>query len=418
MNKKLLAVAVAAALAAPVAAFAQSTVTISGYIKLGLDNISYSGSPSTAAATRLNTNQVRMSDGSSQIILGMREDLGNGLAGVAQWDIRGDVSAGGAMATSGNSFVGLDSTTMGRLTMGRFDLHYAKAPAQVTNKAGALQGAATSLFDFIQGIPIANATRTPNVVRYDTVNFSGFSAVIAYSTNPLGNTAVDTQAAGYTNSSGTEADTLITTAAKVSAAGANRKGQGWNINPKYSNGPINVEYSYWNARPDAPVGSGLALSTAAGGQSLDQRGDALAGSYQFGGLNVGLAWNRSRLSLAVPSTTVSGGTKLAERTTWSLPVTYAWGPHTIAAHYTRAGSMSSNVAGVTTTDSGANMFAAAYVYDLSKRTSVALTYARINNQTNASYNLFTSNALGSTGDSIVANGESPRLLSAGIKHAF
>ena len=39
MNKKLMAVAVASALAAPGLALAQSSVTISGYVKVGLDNV-------------------------------------------------------------------------------------------------------------------------------------------------------------------------------------------------------------------------------------------------------------------------------------------------------------------------------------------------------------------------------------------
>src|SRR3990172_3627598 len=44
MNKKLLAVAVAGALAAPVAAFAQSSVTIYGRANLGLDSWKATGS--------------------------------------------------------------------------------------------------------------------------------------------------------------------------------------------------------------------------------------------------------------------------------------------------------------------------------------------------------------------------------------
>src|SRR5450759_293141 len=107
MNKKLLAVAVAGALAAPGVALAQaSSVTISGMFKVGVDNIHYSGATSTGntlttvaapgvpVGTLLtpgrigNTRENRVSDNSSRIIFGIREDLGNGLAAVAQLDMR------------------------------------------------------------------------------------------------------------------------------------------------------------------------------------------------------------------------------------------------------------------------------------------------------------------------------------------
>ena len=85
MNKKLLAVAVAGALAAPGVALAQaSSVTISGFFKVGWENLNYSN----AVATRLNTSQYRVVDNSSRIIFTSVEDLGNGLSAVGQLDVR------------------------------------------------------------------------------------------------------------------------------------------------------------------------------------------------------------------------------------------------------------------------------------------------------------------------------------------
>src|SRR5450759_2245868 len=100
MNKKLLAVAVAGALAAPGVALAQaSSVTISGMFKVGVDNINYSGATSNGntpagliangSPGRIgNRSENRVSDNSSRIIFGVREDLGNGLAAIAQLDMR------------------------------------------------------------------------------------------------------------------------------------------------------------------------------------------------------------------------------------------------------------------------------------------------------------------------------------------
>lgn len=388
MNKKLLAVAVAGALAAPGVAFAQaSSVTISGFFKVGWEYIKYNDSP----ATRLNTNQSRVVDNSSRIIFNSVEDLGNGLAAVGQLDVRfaPDQATGPVGSNpigSGNTWVGLKSSSWGMLTAGRWDLHYGKGPSEMTRGAAALQASDVSLFDYMQvggaNLAVANATRTQNVVRYDTPVWGGFSGTLAWSANP-------------SNAVGGEAD--MTNPAP--AGGSSRKGDAWNINPRYSNGPFEIEYSYWRSKPDAPVAA-----------TLDQRGDSLNGKFKFGGFKVGLGWNRSKMEGSIT------GNKAAQRTTWAVAGQYNWGPNAIYAHYDRASDISSDT-GLATSDTGARMFAVAYEYSLSKRTSLAATYAKIRNDPNASYQLFTSAALGST-DTIPALGEDPSILQMTILHKF
>ena len=63
------------------------------------------------------------------------------------------------------------------------------------------------------------------------------------------------------------------------------------------------------------------------------------------------------------------------------------------------------------------MFALAYVYDLSKRTSVGLSYSKITNDSGATYNHFTSTSLGDAAAAVAA-GEDPRIFAATIRHAF
>jgi predicted porin len=383
MNKKLLAVAVAGALAAPGMAFAQaSTVTISGNFKLGLESLNYSG----ASATRLNSSQIRVVDNSSRIIFNSVEDLGNGLSAFGQLDVRfAPDQASGAPASnpigSGNTFVGVRSKTWGSLALGRFDLHYGKGPSENIRNAGALVSSDVSLFDFIGGTPIANASRTQNVVKYDTPDFNGLSATIAWSANPLATS---------------EADMSPTNAAGVTT----RKGDGWNINPSYSNGPFQVEYSYWRAKPDAVVAA-----------TNDQRGDSLTGKYAIGGFQFGLGWNKSKLENSIT------GIKAAQRTAWELAGQYKWGPNAVYGHYVRAGNVSSNTAGVATDQTSARMLSLTYEYLLSKRTALGATYAKINNDANINYNLFTSSGLGSN-DATALNGESPRMFQLTVNHKF
>jgi predicted porin len=410
MNKKLMAVAVAGALAAPGVAFAQaSSVTISGIFKVGLESLSYSNTPSTV--NRLNKSQVRVVDNSSRIIFGIVEGLGNGMDAVAQLDVRFDPSQASTAPTSnpigsGNSWVGIGSNAWGMLTMGRWDLHYGKQPDDTAAKAGALEATAVSLMDYVQAggggvvpvanIAIANATRTQNVVKYDSPMWAGFAATAAWSANPIAPTNAPAT---------TELDMSL-----AAAGSPSRKGNAWNFNPSYTNGPFQVGYSYWRAKADAPTGVGAV-------PTLDQRGDVVYGYYKFGGFKVGLGWNKSKLELATTVGALGAGTLVAERTAWTLPASYVWGPHNIVGHYTKAGRIKSNVPGATTDSTGARMVSLAYVYDLSKRTSLGLTYSQIRNDANANYNFFTSNSLGST-DAVPGNGEDMRMIQATIRHAF
>lgn len=375
MNKKLLAVAVAGALAAPGVALAQSSVTISGFIKMSLENIRIGN----RVAAGLNNSEGRLVDDSSRIVFNVVEDLGGGLRAIAQvdWRIAPDTGADGASIAGGgpqgNNHVGLQSKQWGRIFFGRQDLHYGLRESYLTVK-GDLKADSISLLAFIQGSPVANATRTPNVVVYDTPSFGGLDVRVAYSFSPGGGSV-------------SEADMLT---------GA-RRGKAWNINPVYTGSNFVIGYSYWNDKPDNP-----------GAATTDTKSHRLAGSYAWGGFRIGAAWDKSKRNLAL------AGTEVNKRTAWSIPLSYAWGPHEIHGHYTKARDDKATVA-----QDGAKMWAVSYQYNMSKRTSLALNYAQIRNDTGATYNLFTSTsaAIGSPDAGVVA-GEDPRMWSLTIRHAF
>jgi predicted porin len=416
MNKKLLAIAVAGALAAPGFAFAQaSSVTISGMFKVGFEGLKYSNED--APVTRLNGTQSRVVDNSSRIIFNSVEDLGGGTSAIAQLDVRFAPDQASTIQTSnpigsGNSWVGLKSNAWGMVRLGRLDLHYGKAPSDLTNRAGALQAATTSLFDFIGGQPIANASRTQNVIKYDSPNWSGFTVGAAWSANPVGNSEQDmlntaplaVQSAIVPGAApGVAAVVPLVAGTTPGGTNTNRDGNGYTINPEYTSGPFQIGYSYWNAKPDAPTAG-----------TNDQIGHSLYGYWKFGGLKVGLGWNRSELENS------NSGVRVAERDAWSIPVAYTMGPHSFYGHYTQAQNVKSDIVVVNNLNvdnTGAKMFAFAYEYALSKRTSLGLTYAQIRNDDNIAYNFFTSAALGST-DAVPTNGTKLQLLQATVFHAF
>lgn len=387
MQKKLLAAAVAGALALPGLAMAQSAVTISGVFKVGIDNYRISD----ASPLRGNTSETRITDNSSRLIFGITEDIGGGLSGIAQLDMRPQLDNAGGTVDGGNDWVGVRSTSWGTVTLGRHDLHYGKQPDEIAAKAGALMAASISLMDFMQvgggttgvaasNAAIARATRTNNVLRYDSPSWSGFAFTAAYSANPGGAEADLGPAAGPANTM--------------------RKGNAWNFNPSYTTSNWQIGWSHWDQKGDA------------GGATANQKSDVLYGYMLFGGFKVGLAMNKSTTD---SDTAAAGTVRAGDRTAWTIPVRWNSGAHNVYFHYTRAGS---NKAGGAPSDTGARMWAAAYVYDLSKRTSVGLTIADLRNDTNAAYNFFTNTgALGSTNSALTA-GEDGRLYALTVRHAF
>lgn len=428
MNKKLLAVAVAGVLAAPAAALAQSSVTISGVFKLSFDNVKLGGFTTAAVAGGRgaggNSSESRISDESSAIRFNVVEDLGGGLQAIGQidWRVTMDV---GADAIGGNNHVGLRSKTWGRLILGRQDIHYFNRESNLT-VAGSLKADSISLLAFAGGggVAIANATRTPNIIHYTTPNWGGFTLIAAYSTNPIG-------------------------AAESDIGSGLRKGRGWHLNPNFQGSNFQVGYSYVSAKADgafaaaAPAtvavagcaaggvitvtGAAVATNTcatsatltftaagaagAAGAPAADQRGDRLYGSYRWGGLHVGLAWDKSKLKSATT------GVETSNRTAWSLPIEYTWGNHGVYGHYTKARDDKA-IANTAAGDQSAKMFAITYGYWMSKRTSLGLTYAKLTNSGGAAYNLFTNSGGLGNAASTPAAGEDPRIISATVRHTF
>lgn len=368
MKKKLLAVAVAGVLAAPVAAMAESAVTISGYFKVGVDNYKVSDTSAGSGHDGLNKSVNRITDNSSRIIFGISEDLGGGLSGIAQLDVRPTMDDGEIGAT-GNNWVGLRSTSWGTVTFGRHDLHYGKQPDDTASR-GALMAAAISLMDYTaDGNAIANATRTPNVIRYDSPKWGGFAFTAAYSTSGTGN------------------DSDLAT--------SERKGNAWTVNPSFTGGNFQVGYSHWKSKNDGA------------GANSDEKSDVVYGYYKIAGFKVGAAVNKSKVENGTT------GAKLADRTNWTIPVSYTVGPHMIAGHFTKAGEDDEQG-----DDTGAKMWAVSYSYDFSKTTSVALTYASLKNDDNAAYNFFTNTgSLGSANSTLTA-GEDGKLMALTLKKSF
>jgi len=369
MQKKLIAAAVAGLIAVP--ALAQTNVTISGNIRAGWESYKITASG--------HDNESRVSDQSSGLRFNVVEDLGGGLKAWAQLDYRGAVDTG-SLGNTGNSGVGFMGN-WGKFTIGRWDVHYNETAALLgANRAGSLQ---TFLHHGLlsqahTGASIANATRTPNVLMWDSPNWNGFTGRLAYSSAWAAGPA---PAPNEGNS--------------TAAAGNPGAGYAWTGAIRYQNGPWAAGYSYWRGDQEA---------RGAGINTVDQRGHRLNLGYTFAmGLKLGFAYDRSSLER-------NNNLGDNRRSAWYLPVSYSWGPHAAYFQYARAGDATN-----TATNTGANAWSVGYDYAFSKRTSAGIFYTKLNNNNGGSYDLF---AIAANGATNTVAGEGVRQLYIGMNHAF
>lgn len=435
MNKKLIAVAVAGMFAAP-AAFAQSTVTISGKLM-----VSYGGYKlnNRAAGGIGRSSEDMVKDESSRIVFLVREDLGGGLAAIGKFDLRPSVPDNGATGNTGESYVGLTSPTWGTIGMGRYDLHYGNHGSFTGTHAGLMTNP-TAVFDvgLAGGLAYANQTRTNNVIRYGSPKWGDmFEVVVAYSSQP----SAASTTPGLSGVVGQPASQVsFNTQNESDIRSTLRKGNAWNMAPRLWGKNWEVGYSYWLQRPDLALNAPSATGTNGGVGTgailgatnvLKMRGDALYGWYQWGGLRAGLAWNKSKADLTnitgaafTPTgqavALAAGATaRITNRSVWGIPISYNWGNHTVYGDFYRARrDTGMTIAGL---DTKANFVGLTYAYDMSKRTTVALSYSKITNGANAGYNLFTAATPGGSGTvnpQGVAAGEDPRFMAVTLQHRY
>jgi predicted porin len=382
MQKKLIAAAIAGLVAVP--ALAQTNVTISGNFRAGWE--SYKLTDCTAGQSC--RSESRVSDQSSGLRFNVVEDLGGGLKAWGQLDYRGAVDLGG-LANSGNSGVGFMGDNWGKFTFGRWDVHYNEITGALqATRAGSLQTlVGHGIISQMNGTMIANGTRTPNLMMWDSPNWNGFTGRVAYSTGFEGNEGSGKAAAGTGNPGG---------------------GRAWTGALRYNNGPWVGGLSYWNANGESRV-TGVAKN--------DQRSTRAWLGYTFGmGLKVGFAWDSTKRDTGLNG----GASATMKRSGWMIPVTYSFGPHAVYGAYSRVGKHSgSAVAAGTGGDYKANQWMIGYDYAFSKRTTAGVFYTRVNNNTLGGYDMFNGAGLAAlSGATHTAANEGSRQIYIGMNHNF
>ena len=357
MKKSLVAIAVLAALSG--IASAQSAVTIYGIADAGIVN---ERGGKNGSVTKL-TNGV-----GSTSRLGFRgtEDLGGGLSAVfvLEAGVKLDTGEGDSALFGRQAYVGFKNNDLGALTLGRQYTPYYLTYAVADPFGAGYAGTAKNLFP-----AVGSNTRTSNTIVYTSPNFSGFSGELAYS---LGE-----------------------------QAGSNSAGRQFGAAFAYANGPLNARIAYNNKNNDTATSPNQGIG----------RNTLLAANYNFGVAKAFLAFgiDKGLKSAELPTTatnpnpygTIIAPTASIDSREMLVGAALPFGASTVLASFIRKDDR-------TFRNQDADQWALGYTYDMSKRTKLYTSIARIKNKNNAGYTVGNNSEVG-TGN---------KAVNLGVRHTF
>lgn len=373
--KKILAIAIASAFAAPAFA-ATANVDVYGSINLSVEHVDNG----VADWNRMVTNN------NSFIGFKGSEDLGAGLKAVWQIEANLELSANGTADGSANTgtdgniygtrntYIGL-AGGFGTVIAGTHDTPYKLSTGPLDNfvgtlgdyngvfgAAGATQGNPSSMFDL----------RTGNTIAYISPNFGGFDVKAAY---VMGLEGPET--------------------------GVNDRSSAYSLSGTYTNGPL-FATAAWEKHNSVGTGVCITGATCLSEGTLDRDAWKVGVGYTIAGFKLGAIYEKIDGDL----------TTAIAHTSWGLNASYAMGAFNFKAAYAKAGEIEDG-AGVEVANTGADMWALGADYALSKRTTVQLTYAKMDNDTAGGWDL-------GQGPQVAngALGEGVTGFSLGVKHTF
>ncbi len=482
MNKKLMAVAVAGALAAPALALAQSAnVSIYGNFDGSLRSAKYSSSSvnATAAAGGTVGQPIASSLTKQQLHFnaprwGIRgtEDLGGGLTAFFQMesgmnpDGRAVTSDGVTAGLGGrDSYLGLRSASWGSFAVGGFSTAYTNVAgvwnavesmghaqqimgntdttgtAPNPNCNSAVVGATGTTGSPVTTPPPTNASgstttagctqaiegnslsfhrRTANYLEYTTPAMSGFTGKIG-------------TALGENKESGSQTSLVQAVAGNAGATAYNPKH--WSYALLWAGGPFSAGIGY-------ETHEGFRATNVLSGaiRNAKDSGLTIGGKWNFGAGEIGMGWERLKYGNTALNAVGGGFTALGsnnfQQTNWVINGKYkVTAAGTISAGYSKTpgrkncGNALADTNGATDvgtcgTPTGASMFGLSYDHALSKRTGLYAAYGKINNNGNtvagATYYYIQGPLSNGAGGTIggLAGGTDVTSYMMGMKHSF
>jgi predicted porin len=405
MQKKLLAVAVAGALA-PAAAMAQSTVEIYGRANVGLDHWQATGAADGGPAGNSNDykGRVRVFDFGSRLGFRVNESLGGGMRAFVVMETGVNIDSGSGNGQSGqpnastgfwasrDSYAGIGGD-WGDVRFGRQSPFYSNG---IIMQAGSnyINQAMDSAFSFAG--PLSQPSgRESNVVSYNTPTLGGFNASLSYGPGA-------SEGSAYTGGAG------------------QGKEQVYAITGRYSGGPFRAQFDY-GTRKDV-------------GNLKDQDRNAwkIGGGWSYApGSQISAIYGQvENKKIATPVTfTPTGGTAILLAASGTNPKTNIWilnwehmlGQWQFIAQYAHFDKIKNLTTDPGNTDAQGYTLAAKYF--LSKRTGLYASFNQIKNKENSFWDMSnggsSSAATGTSGNLNINNhGADPRIIAVGVMHNF
>lgn len=378
MNKKVMALAVAGALAAPAAALAQ--VQIGGAIHLQYFN-------HDSGATASKKTDVLVTSEPEMYIRG-EEALGGGLSAWFQCTSSFDILGQGLGAFCGrNSALGFKGG-FGNIFAGTWDTPH----KLVSNLArgwwggtNTLQGGSLVLLAQGSDSNVGNTgftffRRQRRLISYHSPDFGGFSFQGGISAG---------------NESTALAESSPLKPRLISVAG------------QFKTGPFFAGVGYEQHKDFNPAA--LLAGSAGGYTGGTDTSFNVAVGYTFGGARLSALYMKNEWEGGGAGGTPVGFTADTDGFAIYLDWRIA-GPHALKLQYADVSNLEpSGLPGVTNPSSGAKLMGAAYAYSFSKRTEGYIGFNQMKNDTNASYNFGTANA---------SVGGKQRVIGVGMKHSF
>jgi predicted porin len=365
MNKKLMAAAVAGALAVPAGAAMAQTSTVQMY---GLFNVEYApwvDQPSNAAGVS-RTNPDALNSGASRIGFRGQEKLGSNLTVWFQCEtdvefLDGGIGAGDEIYDNNTqtTWCGRNSALGLRGGWGNFYVGTWDSPAKrvtsatrMLNETGWL-GVQRHLMT-LGGWGYSH--RVTKSLNYDSPNFGGFSIAFQMTTNDADKNQTD----------------ISTVPGSASGSGAGTDGRIYGLNGMYRGGPLTVGLAYQKYENNIQFAVGP-YPGVGGIDGLDDTVWVFGINYTFGAFKVGF------VATDIEAERAPGGLADFERRSYNAALEWTIrGPHMLRFGWTHAGNTEGTGAAPLTSGS-ANIYQISYNYSFSKRTTGAVGWITVDN---------------------------------------
>ncbi|MEJ2347128.1 MAG: porin [Gammaproteobacteria bacterium] len=368
MNKKLIALAVAGAMATPAA---MADVSVYGQIHLSA-NMYSSGYGENDTADGANHKTLGLSSNVSRIGVKGEEKLNNGWTAWFKGDWFVDWSNSRTMWKADDTKAGFKGD-WGVLSLGR-----QAGPLKVLGRKTDLFGNTIGDTRAITSEALTDA-RFAQSVAYVTPTMSGFTGIVAYTAG--------------TDTGGEGVSPPV------------KKANAWTLAALYGNGPLFVGFAYEHLNKEL-IQQLIGTAGTADAAYKDWR---LAGSYKIGDLKL-LAHVGQGKAFTLNSGGTTRGTK---RTVWGIGASYKMGNNVLKAQYAAAGKCKGCA---TESSTKSSLWAIGVDHIMSKRVKVYALYAKMKNDSNAAATLGGHSGFG--GQVAINDGVDPGAFSIGTVIKF